>query len=51
VGAWDLVLDATGRFTYDAAQVVQDRVGAWRHGIRKVRGRPHAPAVAEEAAE
>jgi hypothetical protein len=22
---------------------MQDRVGAWRHGIRKVRGRPHAP--------
>jgi lipid II:glycine glycyltransferase (peptidoglycan interpeptide bridge formation enzyme) len=51
VGAWDLVLDRSGRFTYDAAQVAQDRVGAWRHGIRKVRGRPHAPVEAEEAAE
>ena len=51
VGAWDLVLDRSGRLTYDAAQVAQDRIGAWRHGIRKVRGRPHAPVEAEEAAE
>jgi lipid II:glycine glycyltransferase (peptidoglycan interpeptide bridge formation enzyme) len=43
VGAWDLVLDPAGRLAYDAAQVMQDRIGAWRHGIRKVRGRPHAP--------
>jgi peptidoglycan pentaglycine glycine transferase (the first glycine) len=43
VGAWDLVLDPAGRLAYDSAQVMQDRVGAWRHGIRKVRGRPHAP--------
>jgi lipid II:glycine glycyltransferase (peptidoglycan interpeptide bridge formation enzyme) len=49
VGAWDLVLDPAGRLAYDSAQVMQDRVGAWRHGIRKVRGRPHAPT--EEAAE
>jgi lipid II:glycine glycyltransferase (peptidoglycan interpeptide bridge formation enzyme) len=49
VGAWDLVLDPAGRLAYDTAQVAQDRVGAWRHGIRKVRGRPHAPA--EEKAE
>jgi lipid II:glycine glycyltransferase (peptidoglycan interpeptide bridge formation enzyme) len=49
VGAWDLVLDPAGRMAFDAAQVAQDRIGAWRHGIRKVRGRPHAPA--EEAAE
>jgi len=44
VGAWDLVLDPVGRLAYDSAQVMQDRIGAWRHGIRKVRGRPHAPA-------
>jgi len=44
VGAWDLVLDPAGRLAYDSAQVMQDRIGAWRHGIRKVRGRPHAPA-------
>lgn len=49
VGAWDLVLSRTGRFTFDTAQVFQDRIGAWRHGIGKVRGRPHAPA--EEPAE
>ena len=49
VGAWDLVLDPAGRLAFDSAQVAQDRIGAWRHGIRKVRGRPHAPA--EEAAE
>jgi lipid II:glycine glycyltransferase (peptidoglycan interpeptide bridge formation enzyme) len=49
VGAWDLVLDPAGRFAYDGAQIVQDRVGAWRHGIRKVRGRPHAQS--EDAAE
>ncbi len=53
VGAWDLVLDPAGRLAYDAAQTVQDRVGAWRHGIRKVRGRPHAPSgtAAEEKAQ
>jgi peptidoglycan pentaglycine glycine transferase (the first glycine) len=44
VGAWDLVLDPAGRIAYDSAGTIQDRVGAWRHGIRKVRGRPHAPA-------
>jgi lipid II:glycine glycyltransferase (peptidoglycan interpeptide bridge formation enzyme) len=44
VGAWDLVLDPVGRLAYDSAQVMQDRIGAWRHGIRNVRGRPHAPA-------
>ena len=49
VGAWDLVLDPAGRLAFDSAQIAQDRIGAWRHGIRKVRGRPHAPA--EEAAE
>jgi lipid II:glycine glycyltransferase (peptidoglycan interpeptide bridge formation enzyme) len=49
VGAWDLVLDPIGRLAYDTAQVMQDRIGAWRHGIRKVRGRPHAPTT--EAAE
>jgi lipid II:glycine glycyltransferase (peptidoglycan interpeptide bridge formation enzyme) len=49
VGAWDLVLDPAGRLAFDGAQTVQDRIGAWRHGIRKVRGRPHAPA--EETAE
>ena len=49
VGAWDLVLDPAGRLAFDGAQVAQDRIGAWRHGIRKVRGRPHAPA--EEASE
>jgi lipid II:glycine glycyltransferase (peptidoglycan interpeptide bridge formation enzyme) len=49
VGAWDLVLDPAGRLAYDSAQVMQDRIGAWRHGIGKVRGRPHAPA--EESAE
>jgi len=43
VGAWDLVLDPAGRLAFDGAQVMQDRIGAWRHGIRKVRGRPHAP--------
>lgn len=53
VGAWDLVLDPAGRLAFDSAQVAQDRIGAWRHGIRKVRGRPHAPAEekAEEKAE
>ncbi|HEX7590410.1 MAG TPA: peptidoglycan bridge formation glycyltransferase FemA/FemB family protein [Candidatus Limnocylindrales bacterium] len=49
VGAWDLVLSPAGRFAFDRAQVFQDRIGAWRHGIGKVRGRPHAPA--EEPAE
>ncbi len=43
VGAWDLVLDPAGRLAYDSAQVMQDRIGAWRHGIRKVRGRQHPP--------
>jgi hypothetical protein len=43
VGAWDLVIDPAGRLLFDSAQVVQDRVGAWRHGIMKARGRPHAP--------
>lgn len=43
VGAWDLVIDPAGRLLFDSAQIVQDRVGAWRHGILKVRGRPHAP--------
>ncbi len=42
VGAWDLVIDPAGRLIFDSAQLVQDRVGAWRHGILKVRGRPHA---------
>ena len=51
VGAWDLVIDPAGRLLFDTAQVFQDRVGAWRHGIRKVRGRPHAPAEAEDKAE
>ena len=60
IGAWDLVLDPAGRLAFDGAQVMQDRIGAWRHGIRKVRGRPHAPggpagekanAPAEEKAE
>ncbi len=50
VGAWDLVLDPAGRLAFDSAQVLQDRVGAWRHGILKVRGRPHAP-VGERAEE
>jgi lipid II:glycine glycyltransferase (peptidoglycan interpeptide bridge formation enzyme) len=49
VGAWDLVLSPAGRFAFDTAQVFQDRIGAWRHGIGKVRGRPHAPV--EEPAE
>ena len=44
VGAWDLVLDPAGRLAFDTAQLAQDRLGAWRHGIRKVRGRPQAPA-------
>lgn len=48
IGAWDLVLDPAGRLAYDSAQVLQDRIGAWRHGILKVRGRPHA--VDESAA-
>ena len=47
VGAWDFVLDPAGRFAYDGAQIVRDRVGAWRHGIRAVRGRPHAPSHVE----
>jgi lipid II:glycine glycyltransferase (peptidoglycan interpeptide bridge formation enzyme) len=47
VGAWDLVLDPAGRLAFDTAQVFQDRIGAWRHGIGKVRGRPHAPADQE----
>jgi lipid II:glycine glycyltransferase (peptidoglycan interpeptide bridge formation enzyme) len=38
VGAWDLVLNPAGRFTYDTAQVWQDRVGRLRHGIVRVRG-------------
>jgi lipid II:glycine glycyltransferase (peptidoglycan interpeptide bridge formation enzyme) len=50
VGAWDLVLDPAGRLAFDSAQVVQDRVGAWQHGILQVRGRPHAP-VGERAEE
>jgi peptidoglycan pentaglycine glycine transferase (the first glycine) len=49
VGAWDLVLDPAGRLAFDSAQVMQDRIGGWRHGIRSVRGRPHVPA--EESAE
>jgi peptidoglycan pentaglycine glycine transferase (the first glycine) len=42
VGAWDLVIDPAGRLAFDSAQLAQDRIGAWRHGILKVRGRPHA---------
>jgi lipid II:glycine glycyltransferase (peptidoglycan interpeptide bridge formation enzyme) len=49
VGAWDLVLDPAGRLAFDTAQVVADRIGAWRHGIRRVRGRSHAPV--EEGTE
>jgi peptidoglycan pentaglycine glycine transferase (the first glycine) len=49
VGAWDLVLDPAGRLAFDAGQAVQDRIGAWRHGILKVRGRRHGPA--EQAGE
>jgi lipid II:glycine glycyltransferase (peptidoglycan interpeptide bridge formation enzyme) len=51
VGAWDLVIDRAGRLAFDKGQVVQDRLGAWRHGIARVRGRPHAPAPAPEVAE
>jgi lipid II:glycine glycyltransferase (peptidoglycan interpeptide bridge formation enzyme) len=51
VGAWDLVIDRAGRLAFDKGQVVQDRLGAWRHGIARVRGRPHAPASAPEIAE
>jgi lipid II:glycine glycyltransferase (peptidoglycan interpeptide bridge formation enzyme) len=49
IGAWNLVLDPAGRLAFDSAQAMQDRIGAWRHGIRKVRGRPHAQV--EEAGE
>jgi peptidoglycan pentaglycine glycine transferase (the first glycine) len=48
IGAWNLVLDPAGRLAFDGAQALQDRIGAWRHGIRKVRGRPHAPAESAE---
>jgi len=52
VGAWDLVFDPVGRLAFDSAQAAQDRIGAWRHGIRRVRGRQHAPSEdAEETAE
>ncbi len=44
VGAWDLVLDPAGRLAFDGAQQMQDRVGRWRHGIRK-----KPPAGAEPA--
>ena len=47
IGAWDLVLNPAGRLAYDGAQLVQDRVGAWRHGILKVRGRPQAQSDGE----
>jgi lipid II:glycine glycyltransferase (peptidoglycan interpeptide bridge formation enzyme) len=49
VGAWDLVLDPAGRLAFDSAQVVQDRIAAWRHGIRNVRrGRLVPPAEVGE---
>jgi len=49
VGAWDLVLDPAGRLAFDSAQVAQDRIGAWRHGIRRVRGGPQGHS--DEAGE
>ena len=49
IGAWDLVLNPAGRLAFDGGQAVQDRIGAWRHGILKVRGRRHG--AAEQAAE
>jgi lipid II:glycine glycyltransferase (peptidoglycan interpeptide bridge formation enzyme) len=39
VGAWDLVLDPLGRLVFDAGQSAQDRIGRWKHGVRKRRGR------------
>jgi lipid II:glycine glycyltransferase (peptidoglycan interpeptide bridge formation enzyme) len=44
IGAWDLVLDPAGRLAFDTAGVIQDRIVAWRHGIRKVRGERRAPS-------
>ena len=50
VGAWDLVLDPAGRLAFDTAQIAQDRIGAWRHGILKVRGRSHSAIESAETA-
>ncbi|HEX7496138.1 MAG TPA: peptidoglycan bridge formation glycyltransferase FemA/FemB family protein, partial [Candidatus Limnocylindrales bacterium] len=48
IGAWDLVLDPLGRFAFDGAQTVQDRIGRWKHGVGRGRGRPaHQPEAAE----
>jgi lipid II:glycine glycyltransferase (peptidoglycan interpeptide bridge formation enzyme) len=45
VGAWDLVLDPLGRLAFDRAQSMQDRIGRWKHGVR--RGRVRQPREAE----
>lgn len=35
VGAWDLVLNPLGRLAFDGGQSVQDRIGRWKHGVRR----------------
>jgi hypothetical protein len=48
IGAWDLVLDPLGRFAFDGAQSMQDRIGRWKHGVRRGRGRPAHQSEASE---
>lgn len=48
IGAWDLVLDPLGRFAFDGAQSVQDRIGRWKHGVGRGRGRPVHQSEASE---
>jgi len=48
IGAWDLVLDPLGRFAFDGAQAMQDRIGRWKHGVRRGHARPQHQSEAGE---
>ncbi len=48
IGAWDLVLDPLGRLAFDGAQSMQDRVGRWKHGVKRRKGSPTPAAEAGE---
>jgi lipid II:glycine glycyltransferase (peptidoglycan interpeptide bridge formation enzyme) len=48
VGAWDMVIDPLGRLAFDGGQWMQDRIGRWKHGIRKRRGSNAADPEASE---
>ncbi len=48
VGAWDLVLDPLGRLAFDGGQSIQDRLGRWKHGVRRrPGGRTHEVEAGE----